>query len=217
MAGFRDQPVPWTKAGGRVLCQAMRCNVHRRKGRTVNWRLALLMAAGLGLTALPAHAETKAQRSAPRAKSMTVISLKAKASTIPYSATVRLLRAADANEDNRVSELELKRFVQYQVLRQVERRVPKLDSNGDGQVTRAEVPRMSTARFARFDLNDDGAFTVWELAQVMRRQALERCRHLFASLDADADGVLSISDVEHHERFAQLQTRKSGERSVSKR
>ena len=163
--------------------------------------------------ALPAHAETKVKRvgaearatHAPRAKSTTVISLKAKASPISYSASLRLLSAADANDDNRVSELELNRFVQYQVLRQVESRVPKLDRNRDGQVTRAEVPRMSAARFARFDLNDDGAFTVWELAQVMRQQALERCRVVFASLDADADGMLSTADVEHHERLAQLE------------
>jgi Ca2+-binding EF-hand superfamily protein len=106
-----------------------------------------------------------------------------------------LLRVADANGDGAVGILELQRFVGRGVLRRVEERVPKLDRNGDGRVSRAEVPRMSTVRFARFDIDGDGAFTVWEVARHMRREANQRCQVLLAGLDQDRDGMLTRADV----------------------
>jgi Ca2+-binding EF-hand superfamily protein len=114
----------------------------------------------------------------------------------PREKTVRLLVSADANRDGHVSMLELQRLVQKHVLSQVEQRLVRLDRDGDGWVTRAEVPSMQAERFSRFDLNRDGAFTLWELAQFMRKEAAGRSRVLFASLDADQNGVLSMSDVE---------------------
>lgn len=111
-------------------------------------------------------------------------------------ALVKLLDAADANRDARVSRWELQRFVQRQILLQVEKRVLGLDRNGDGRVTRVEVPGMPATRFARFDLDRDGGFTLWELSRVMRAQALGRCALLFAELDIDGDGMLSRADLD---------------------
>ena len=111
------------------------------------------------------------------------------------SRTLRLLRTADADRDARVSLVELKRFVAHQVRLQVDRRLPKLDRNRDGRVTRDEVPKMSSVRFARFDLDGDGAFTASELSGVMRAQALARCDRILVSLDMDGDGALTRSDV----------------------
>lgn len=111
------------------------------------------------------------------------------------SRTLRLLRTADADRDARVSLFELKRFVERQVRLQVDQRLLKLDRNGDGRVTENEVPKMSSARFARFDLDRDGGFTASELAGVMRAHALARCESILASLDMDRDGALTQSDV----------------------
>ena len=109
--------------------------------------------------------------------------------------TLRVLRAADHDNDARVSLAELKRFVEREVMLQVEKRLPKMDRNRDGRVTASEVPKMSRARFARFDSNGDGAFTAQELAFVMRSQALARCEGILASLDVDSDGALTENDV----------------------
>lgn len=109
--------------------------------------------------------------------------------------TLRLLQAADHDQDGRLSLVELQRYMTREVVRRVDERLPKLDRNGDGRVTRDEVPAMSAARFARFDLNGDGAFTLWELAQVMRQQALTTCPRVLARLDVDGDGALTANDV----------------------
>ena len=109
--------------------------------------------------------------------------------------TLRVLRAADRDRDERVSLDELKQFLERQVKLQVAKRLPKLDRNRDGRVTANEVPKMSRARFARFDHNGDGAFTAQELSAVMRAQALARCEGILASLDVDRDGALTKSDV----------------------
>ncbi|HEX6766536.1 MAG TPA: hypothetical protein VF103_13680, partial [Polyangiaceae bacterium] len=68
--------------------------------------------------------------------------------------------------------------------------------NGDGRVTRAEVPKMPAERFARFDADRDGAFTAVELERVVEEQAVTRCRSFFARLDVDHDGALSAADAE---------------------
>jgi len=111
------------------------------------------------------------------------------------SRTLRLLRTADADRDARVSLVELQRFVARQVRLQVDRRLTKLDRNGDGRVSQDEVPKMSSVRFARFDLDGDGGFTASELSGVMRAQALSRCESILVSLDMDGDGALTRSDV----------------------
>lgn len=108
---------------------------------------------------------------------------------------LRVLRAADQDKDARVSLAELKRFIESEVSRQVLKRLPKMDRNGDGRVTASEVPQMSRARFARFDRDGNGAFTARELSLVMRGQALERCSGILASLDVDRDGMLTMTDV----------------------
>lgn len=109
--------------------------------------------------------------------------------------TLRVLRAADRDRDERVSLDELKLFLERQVKLQVEKRLPKLDRNHDGRVTANEVPKMSQARFDRFDRNGDGAFTARELSEVMRAETLARCGGILASLDVDRDGALTASDV----------------------
>ena len=58
---------------------------------------------------------------------------------------------------------------------------------------------MAAARFARFDLNGDARLAPSELGSVVRRQALSRCRDVFARLDLDRNGVISLDDRESAE------------------
>jgi hypothetical protein len=54
---------------------------------------------------------------------------------------------------------------------------------------------MEPTRFARFDVNGDGAFTLAELLAAIRGQALQRAGRLFASLDADGDLRCTMSEL----------------------
>jgi hypothetical protein len=107
----------------------------------------------------------------------------------------KLVAAADANGDGRVSAAELEAFVVRYVKKQVDARFRRLDRNADGRVARAEVPNMVAARFARFDANGDGAFTATELSERMVQEASERCRVVFERLDVDADGEVAVADA----------------------
>jgi hypothetical protein len=64
---------------------------------------------------------------------------------------------------------------------------------------------MDAARFARFDRNGDGGFTLSELALVMSHKATERCRVVLARLDADRDGALSAADRGQEFRVVRLE------------
>jgi Ca2+-binding EF-hand superfamily protein len=114
----------------------------------------------------------------------------------------RLLLAADADHDARVSATELESFVVREVRRQATFRFRRLDRNGDGKVALAEVPTMAPARFRRFDANSDGSFTAAELAKVLLEQATARCPTVLARLDHDGDGTLSTADVERSLRVS---------------
>ena len=111
----------------------------------------------------------------------------------------KLIAMADSDGNGQVTGTELLSIVRRYVQKQVAARFHRLDRNGDGRVARFEVPSMPAERFARFDANGDGTFTDGELEAVMHRDAAERCRRIFAELDADADGALSASDVRAQE------------------
>lgn len=117
------------------------------------------------------------------------------------------LDRADADRDARVDVGEFEHAVQERVLARVAFRFKRLDRDGDGKVTHAEVPQMDRARFARFDADGDGAFTVGELTGALRVQVTRSCVRLIARLDFDRDGALSAADLERggDKRLAKLE------------
>jgi Ca2+-binding EF-hand superfamily protein len=70
------------------------------------------------------------------------------------------------------------------------------DANGDGQVTLAEADAAKAERMAGMDADSDGYITFEEARA--HRQALreERARARFARLDANADGKVSVAEIE---------------------
>lgn len=157
-------------------------------------RVALALTFGICAVSARGSAEPRAAASATRAK----VAPSAGGSRSPEKDAVyeELVAAADTDGDQQVNVAELEHFVQRYVQKQVEARFRRLDRNGDGRVTRAEVPKMDSERFSRFDLDRDGSFTVFELERVVQDQTTRRCRAVFARLDLDRDGELSVSDVE---------------------
>lgn len=59
----------------------------------------------------------------------------------------------------------------------------KVDSNGDGIVTKAEADAAAQARFAKMDINGDGVLN--------KADGDARAKARFAKMDANGDGVLS--------------------------
>ncbi len=153
--------------------------------------IATLVALGLMAVCGKSSAEPK---KAPRKTGTDERSVTESSSSLPSYA--KLIAAADADGNGRVSGAELQAFVKRYVKKQVDARFHRLDRNADGRVARAEVPGMVAARFARFDANSDGAFTADELSDVMLREASERCRSVFERLDSDADGAIALADAQ---------------------
>lgn len=79
-------------------------------------------------------------------------------------ATAQNLKDADANGDGTLSNDELVAMIQKrQAERQAERLSRRLDIDGDGKVTIAEVEQQRAKRFALMDRNNDGKLEANEL------------------------------------------------------
>ena len=77
-------------------------------------------------------------------------------------------------------------------------RITRLDSDGDGIITRAEADAPRLERFSAADTDGDGALTQAELeafaeAERERRMAERKARR-FARMDSDGNGTISIEE-----------------------
>jgi len=78
---------------------------------------------------------------------------------------------------------------------QLEQMFERLDADGDGAISRAEIDAAPAARFAEADANGDGKVTVDEIAAMMRAQADARAARMLSLRDADGDGALSADEM----------------------
>ena len=92
-----------------------------------------------------------------------------------------------------------------------------LDTNGDGQLTEAEMQAHATARFNEADTNGDGSLSAEELAARADSQKAERMSRRIAKMiekrDTNGDGVLSQEELQPRDRgdmFAKLDTNEDG-------
>lgn len=70
-----------------------------------------------------------------------------------------------------------------------------LDTNSDGQITRAELEARGADRFAAADTNGDGALSLAELETAQATQAKDRAARMLSRLDANEDGQLSQDEL----------------------
>lgn len=113
----------------------------------------------------------------------------------PKPAPRSLFAYADRDKDGSVSFGEFATVAHESLARRIANRFHQLDKNHDGGCTRAEVNKMSLARFLRFDLDRDGRFTQSELAVVMKREFAGRLEQTYARLDIDRDGRFSVAEL----------------------
>lgn len=79
--------------------------------------------------------------------------------------------------------------------------IEKLDTDGDGQITKAEVEALKAEKFAEADANGDGGLSLDELeafheAERERRMEARRQRH-FERADENGDGVISMDEFDN--------------------
>ena len=70
----------------------------------------------------------------------------------------------------------------------------KMDTDGDGQVTKAEAEAFRAARQAGLDANRDGVVSFEEQRDHRRAMAEVRARERFARMDTDGDGQVSLAE-----------------------
>lgn len=78
--------------------------------------------------------------------------------------------------------------------------IEKLDTNGDGSITKAEVEAAKAAKFAAADANGDGGLTMAEMEafrEAERARMMEAMKtRMFNENDANGDGVISIDEFD---------------------
>ena len=81
--------------------------------------------------------------------------------------------------------------------RSLENRVMRrLDGNADGLLDREEMLAVARERFRRIDADGDGQISIAEIQFDIEAQARRRQRERFRSADTDGDGVLSPREFE---------------------
>ena len=68
------------------------------------------------------------------------------------------------------------------------------DSNGDGQLTQAEIDAVRADRFAAFDTDGDGQLTLGEYEALWLDAMRERMVDRFQSLDDDGDAIVTTAE-----------------------
>ena len=76
----------------------------------------------------------------------------------------------------------------------------KLDANGDGQITQAEVKAFDATQFAEADTDGDGSLTLEELtarAKADRAKKMgKRAKRMLKRLDSDGNGSIELAEME---------------------
>jgi hypothetical protein len=81
----------------------------------------------------------------------------------------------------------------------------RVDTNGDGRATQAEIDQIRQDRLAEFDGNGDGSLTLEEFEALWLSVMRERMVDSFQALDDDGDAVVTVE--EYVEPFSRVVSR----------
>ena len=96
--------------------------------------------------------------------------------------------------------------------RHMQRMLERIDTDGDGTISRDEAQAAHDARFARMDINGDGAVTREEIRQARENRRAERHAKRFERLDLNGDGAIERSEFDEarNRRFARIDANGDG-------
>lgn len=72
----------------------------------------------------------------------------------------------------------------------------KVDANGDGSVTQAEIDTYRAGKLAEVDTSGDGALSIEEFDTLYREMTRLQMVRAFQRLDTDGDGVISPAEMD---------------------
>ncbi len=90
----------------------------------------------------------------------------------------------------------------------------QIDTDGNGELSKAELSAIKDVRFAAADGNGDGKLSLEEMQSHGAERASKRAEKMIERLDADGDGQLSLTELPQRSRegrmFARLDADQSG-------
>ena len=100
----------------------------------------------------------------------------------------------DADHNGVITEQEFRTYIKQRRADKMQAKLNAMDTNGDGQVSKAEYVAYQTqkaeTRFAQMDKNNDGLLSSGEL-QTRHHRGHHNGKRLFNRLDKNGDGVIS--------------------------
>lgn len=89
----------------------------------------------------------------------------------------------------------------------------EIDTDGNGEVTKAELQALKEARFAAADSNGDGVLSLEEMQAQGRERAAERAARMLERFDKNGDGALSKDELPQPRRAGKMFDRMDGDGS----
>jgi len=94
--------------------------------------------------------------------------------------------------------------------------VAKIDTDGNGALSKVEIDTFNLARAQEFDLNKDGSVTAEEMRTFREQQRAKRAAERMARMDTNKDGKVSVQEIadSHGEWLARMDADGNGEVSA---